>query len=242
MNTFFHSPNQLTEPEQWLGSATMMLYMFKGAAAFNQPLPETFDTSKVIDVRVSLRVRLDEKPVSDHFLPNFSSSSDAWHVLGCSGLRSTTTFGIRYFCGYGCECMFVLSPSWWYARFWLLIPTCFIIRCPTCSTVPRLSINHYLMHSILSMLNMWVHICVESNLMYARFWLPYSYPTCYQMGSMFNGAMAFNQPLPAAFDTAKVENVRVSLCWFWPDEKPVSDHFLPDLSSDGQNVYVCGGL
>ena len=111
MNTFFHSPNQLTEPEQWLGSATMMLYMFKGAAAFNQPLPETFDTSKVIDVRVSLRVRLDEKPVSDHFLPNFSSSSDAWHVLGCSGLRSTTTFGIRYFCGYGCGCTFVLIPN-----------------------------------------------------------------------------------------------------------------------------------
>ena len=38
------------------------------------------------------------------------------------------------------------------------------------------------------------------------------YPTFYQMFAMFNGAAAFNQPLPEAFDTAKVTTVRVSLC------------------------------
>ena len=45
----FYPPDQHTEFEHCLGSATDMKRMFLSVAAFNQPL-STFDTSKVTDV------------------------------------------------------------------------------------------------------------------------------------------------------------------------------------------------
>ena len=55
--------------------------------------------------------------------------------------------------------------------------------------------------------------CAESNLMRNWVMIPYSYDTqlCYQMGAMFLGAAAFNQPL-STFNTAAVKDVSVSLC------------------------------
>ena len=48
----------------------------------------------------------------------------------------------------------------------------------------------------------------------------YSFPTFCQMNSMFSGAAAFNQPL--SFNTTKVTDVRVYLCWV-QQEKPECD-------------------
>ena len=57
---------------------------------------------------------------------------------------------------------------------------------------------------------------------------------------MFFNATAFNQPLPATFDTAKVENVSAYLCRVKLDETPDSD--LLFQPSDGQHVRGCNGL
>ena len=86
-----------------------MWAMFLGAAAFNQPLP-SFDTAKVTSVSAYLcRDQLDEKPGSDfRFLPNLLS--DVRHVLRCQGLQPTTAI-IRYCQGWGCEYIFVPSPT-----------------------------------------------------------------------------------------------------------------------------------
>ena len=196
--------------------------MFYGASAFNQPL-STFDTAKVEDVSAYFcRVQLYEKPDTDSLLlPNLSS--DVMDVPRCSGLQPTPV-NIQYGCGYGCECISLLSPTWWETRFLSLIPTQIIFRWLACSSMQRPSIN-YCQHSIRLRLQVWVHICAESDLMRNQILIFDSYPPCLQMRSMFYYAKAFNQPL-STFNTSVVTDVGVSLCRFRLDETPDSDSLL----------------
>ena len=77
---------------------------------------------------------------------------------------------------------------------------------------------------------MWDYICVKADEWTQILMISYSAcPPYYQMYGMFYRALVFNQPL--SFKTAKVENVRVNLCWVKLDEKPDSD-FNPITISD----------
>ena len=144
--------------------------MFMFAVAFNQPLPtfdtaltSAFDTSAVTSVSAYLCwVHLDVTQNSDFHVPT-KWFSDEHDVRGCSSLQSTTSCHIWYCQGWERESISVLSPTWWETGFWSF-PTQLVIRCMPCSQVQRPLINHCLPHSIRLRLQLWVHICAESNL------------------------------------------------------------------------------
>ena len=120
----FHPPNQHTESEHCLGSATRMDRMFGQAHAFNQPLSH-FDTSKVTDVSVFESTCWETRiwfPFPTQLV------SDGRHVQQCACLQWSSA--IWYLQGYECECIFVSCPTWRDTRFWSLTPA-HPFRCTT---------------------------------------------------------------------------------------------------------------
>ena len=175
MNTCLYPLNQHTQSDWYLGSATTMRAMFAGAAAFNQPLPETFNTAKVKNVRAHLCwVQLDERRqilIFDSLLNPTYLSSDGCHVRRYS--FQSGPFSLQYCQRYRCENIFVLSPTLWESGFLSLTHTNLIFRWVQCSTVQRPSINHY--HRLILLQSpWWEYICVESNLMRRQILIIYS--------------------------------------------------------------------
>ena len=89
--------------------------------------------------------------------------------------------------------------------------------------------------------NVRVYVCIESHLMRHQNLVLYSNPTVYQMGYMFSGAGAFNQPI--SFKTSAVTSVRAYIC---VESNLMRNHILISFSShilsDGCHVLRCRGL
>ncbi|EJK64311.1 hypothetical protein THAOC_14969 [Thalassiosira oceanica] len=206
-------------------AVTSMGYMFYGATAFNQPL-STFDTTKVVTMKLMF---LDATAFNQdlcHFGDNFSLLSDVTSIFfnsGCSNKVEPTSET-----GPWCAVETCLSPT---------PPPVSSKHQFTTNTELRDAIKEYLGQDCPSDLNCqarsdyggaigeWDVSSVEdfSKLFINDFWVPidgadtfnealnWNTGSATEMSDMFRGASAFNQDL-SAFDTSKVENVRVYSC------------------------------
>ena len=144
--------------------------MFQGATAFNQPL-STFNTAWVRDVSAYLCwVQLDRTPNSDSiFLPNLTCYQMGNMFYDATAFNQPlSTFNTAWVTDVSAYLWRV--PTWWETGFWVSI-NILVCRCPTCSGVPRPSINHC-RHSIPPRLKMWVYIVPSPTWWESGLWFP----------------------------------------------------------------------